>query len=123
MTNRVQEHANDVSLDRLAQMAGVSRRHLARLFDSLVGVTPRRFCRLARFKTGLAYAGAGAGVPWAQVAIELGYADQSHMIAELRELAGLTPEMLATRPWFHPFTLEMRPGTESSITHVEPHPR
>jgi AraC-like DNA-binding protein len=54
------------------------------------------------------YAGAGAGVPWARVAAELGYADQSHMIAEFRELSGLTPDALATGRWFHPFILEAR---------------
>jgi AraC-like DNA-binding protein len=113
MTAWVQNHPTNVSVDRLARMAGVSRRHLARLFESAVGVTPKRFCRLARFKTGLAYAGAGPGVPWAQVADELGYADQSHMIAEFGELAGLTPAMLATRPWFHPFILETQPRARS----------
>jgi AraC-like DNA-binding protein len=42
------------------------------------------------------------------VAAELGYADQSHMIAEFRELSSLTPEALATQRWFHPFILEAR---------------
>jgi AraC-like DNA-binding protein len=47
-------------------------------------------------------------VQWAEVAAELGYADQSHMIAEFRELSGLTPDALATQRWFHPFILEAR---------------
>jgi AraC-like DNA-binding protein len=42
------------------------------------------------------------------VAAELGYADQSHMIAEFRELGGLSPEVLATQRWFHPFILDAR---------------
>lgn len=40
---------------------------------------------------------------WARVAMELGYADQSHMIAEFREFSSLTPHMLATERWWHPF--------------------
>lgn len=40
---------------------------------------------------------------WPRVAA-LGYTDPSHMIAEFRELSGLTPEILATERWFHPFT-------------------
>ena len=47
-------------------------------------------------------------MPWARVAAELGYADQSHMIAEFRELSSLTPERLATERWFHPFILEAK---------------
>ena len=99
---------------RLADAAGVSRRHLTRVFRQVVGVSPKRYCRLARFQAGLAYAGAGAGVKWAQVAAELGYADQSHMIAEFREMSSLTPEALATQRWFHPFILEARSKIQRS---------
>jgi AraC-like DNA-binding protein len=93
---------------RLAHAVGVSRQHLTRVFRQVVGVSPKRYCRLARFRAALIYAGAGANVQWAQVAAELGYADQSHMIAEFRELSSLTPEMLGTQQWFHPFILEAR---------------
>jgi AraC-like DNA-binding protein len=69
----------------------------------IVGVPPKLFARLARFQSGLAYTGCGAEVDWAETALELGYADQSHMIAEFREFSGLTPETLARQRWFHPF--------------------
>jgi len=93
---------------RLADAAGVSRRHLTRVFREIVGVGPKRYSRLARFQAGLIYAGAGKGVAWGRVSADLGYADQSHMIAEFREFSSLTPEMLATERWFHPFILEAR---------------
>jgi AraC-like DNA-binding protein len=92
----------------LADAAGVSRQHLTRVFRQVVGVSPKRYCRLARFQAGLVYAGAGPGVSWARVAAELGYADQSHMIAEFRELSSLTPEALANQRWFHPFILQAK---------------
>lgn len=95
-----------LTVGRLAEAAGVSRQHLTRLFRPTIGVSPKRYCRLARFQAGLAFAGAGPGVNWAEVAAELGYADQSHMIAEFRELSGLTPDALATQQWFHPFILQ-----------------
>lgn len=97
-----------ITVRRLAAAAGVSRQHLTRVFREVVGVSPKRYCRLARFQAGLIHAGVGAGVKWAQVAAELGYADQSHMIAEFRELGSLTPEELATQRWFHPFISEAR---------------
>jgi AraC-like DNA-binding protein len=92
-----------LKIERLADAAGVSRQHLTRSFREAVGVTPKLFARLARFQAGLACAGCGANVDWAQAALELGYADQSHMIAEFREFSGLTPETLAQERWFHPF--------------------
>ena len=97
-----------MTVHRLADAAGVSRRQLTRVFRQVVGVSPKRYCRLARFQSGLGLAGVGSGVKWARVAAELGYADQSHMIAEFRELSSLTPEALATQQWFHPFILDAR---------------
>jgi AraC-like DNA-binding protein len=92
-----------VSVSQLADAAGVSRQHLGRTFRDFVGVSPKVFLRLARFQSGLAYAGCGERVEWARAAVELGYADQSHMIAEFREFSSLTPYQLATERWFHPF--------------------
>ena len=92
-----------LKIERLADAAGVSRQHLTRSFREAVGIAPKLFARLARFQAGLACAGCGANVDWAQAAFELGYADQSHMIAEFREFSGLTPETLARQRWFHPF--------------------
>jgi AraC-like DNA-binding protein len=92
-----------VTVEELARGAGVSRQHLTRQFRERLGVGPKLYCRLARFQSGLVYAGCRTRVDWAQAAVEMGYADQSHMIAELRQFSGLTPHALASRDWFHPF--------------------
>jgi AraC-like DNA-binding protein len=92
-----------VTVDALARAAGVSRQHLSREFRERIGITPKLYTRLARFQSGLVYAGARARVDWAWAAVDMGYADQSHMIAEFREFGGLTPSTLASRAWFHPF--------------------
>jgi AraC-like DNA-binding protein len=92
-----------VTIESLADAAGVSRQHLTRVFRERVGISPKLYCRLARFQSALAYARAGDRVDWARVACDLGYADQSHMIAEFREFSSLTPHMLATGRWYHPF--------------------
>lgn len=90
-------------VEQLSNAAGVSRQHLARVFREFVGVRPKLYCRLARFQSALAYAGRGDDVEWAQAAVALGYADQSHMIAEFKEFSSLTPQRLAAERWFHPF--------------------
>ena len=97
------EERGQVSVDQLAGAAGVSRQHLTRVFRQEVGVPPKLYSRLARFQSGLAYAGLGARVQWSGVAADLGYADQSHMIAEFKEFSSLTPHQLGARHWFHPF--------------------
>jgi len=92
-----------VSVDRLAESAGVSRQRLSRVFHELVGVSPKLYCRLARFHSALGFAAAGERVTWAGVAAALGYADQSHMIAEFREFSSLTPQQIVSARVFHPF--------------------
>jgi AraC-like DNA-binding protein len=92
-----------VTVERLARAAGVSRQHLTREFRERIGLAPKLYCRLARFRAGLAYVGSPARIDWARAAADMGYADQSHMIAEFRRFSGLTPEALVRRYWFHPF--------------------
>jgi AraC-like DNA-binding protein len=98
----VLERGGRLTVEELAFAAGVSRQQLGRVFRDRVGVAPKLFCRLARFQAALAYAQRGT-VNWAQAAAALGYADQSHMIAELREFSSLTPARLAGGSVFHPF--------------------
>lgn len=92
-----------MTVDTMARVTGVSRQHLSREFRERIGVAPKLYSRLARFQSGLVYAGSRARVDWARVALDMGYVDQSHMIAEFREFGGLTPRTLASCDWFHPF--------------------
>jgi AraC-like DNA-binding protein len=94
----VHRQRGQVTVQHLADAAGISRQHLARTFGEGIGVTPKMYCRLARFRASLACTGGGAGM-----AADLGYFDQSHMIAEFKEFSGLTPGTLAAQRYFHPF--------------------
>ena len=97
------QHRGRVTIEAMAHDAGVSRQHFSRQFRECLGISPKLYCRLARFHSGLAYAHAQGRVDWAQTALDLGYADQSHMIAEFRQFSALTPQALAGGHWFHPF--------------------
>ena len=99
----IEQRAGRVSVEQLTCDAGVSRQHLARIFRERVGVTPKLYARLARFQSSLAYTGAGEAADGAHAALALGYADQSHWIAEFKEFSGFTPHSFAARRWFHPF--------------------
>jgi AraC-like DNA-binding protein len=99
----VLRHRGRVTIEAMADDAGVSRQHFSRQFRERLGISPKRYCRLARFQSGLAHAYARGKVDWAETALDLGYADQSHMIAEFRQFSALTPQALASGRWFHPF--------------------
>jgi AraC-like DNA-binding protein len=99
-----------VTVETMAQAAGVSRQHLTREFRRRFGIGPKLYCRLARFQSGLQYVGLDARRDWARASAELGYADQSHMIAEFRQFSSLTPQALSDRYWFHPFIERAKRG-------------
>ncbi|MGZ7079073.1 MAG: helix-turn-helix domain-containing protein, partial [Thermoanaerobaculia bacterium] len=59
-------------------------------FDAAVGVSPKMFARVVRFRRVLREIAAPA-VDWSDVALSAGYFDQSHLIADFRQFAGTTP--------------------------------
>lgn len=78
------------SISELANQCGVHRVHLARSFRRHVGLPPARFRRVMRLiRTVNALRRDRDAL--ADVAAAEGYADQSHMIRELRADTGLTP--------------------------------
>jgi AraC-like DNA-binding protein len=87
--DRILASGGAARIDALSLDLGVSRQHLARQFLHHVGVPPKTFARVARFRRLVSSLDAGAN--WAGLAIEHGYYDQSHLISEFRELAGTTP--------------------------------
>jgi AraC-like DNA-binding protein len=66
---------------------GVSARQLQRRVSAAAGYGPKMLARVLRFRRLQALAPA----PLVELALEAGYADQAHMTAEVRLLAGLSP--------------------------------
>ena len=82
-------YADPVSLDQLANIAGLSRFYLCRLFRRETGLSPSAYqmqIRIDRAKQLLA-----RGIPIAQVASETGFYDQSHFGYHFKRLVGTTP--------------------------------
>jgi AraC-like DNA-binding protein len=91
-----------ITVDKMADLAGVSRQYLSRVFQNQIGVSPKLYCRLARFRA-LLEGSSVVLVDWSGVAATMGYSDQSHMIAEFRKFSGITPAQFIRTETFHPF--------------------
>ncbi|MEV6108186.1 helix-turn-helix domain-containing protein [Streptomyces sp. NPDC051940] len=90
--------AGDTSLVRVDQLAGatgLSVRGLQRLFAEYVGASPKWVLRRARLHEAAARADAGAGVDWAGLAADLGYADQAHFTRDFTAAVGVAPTRYA----------------------------
>jgi AraC-like DNA-binding protein len=87
----------EAGVAELARYIGVGERQLERIFAERVGLGPKAFARVARFQALLRRVGdTEVSVPWAALALELGYSDQAHMAREVKRLSGMTPTELAS---------------------------
>lgn len=84
-------------IDDLAERLGVSRRQLERLFLDQVGVSPKLYAMFERCHRAMRSLSGRSRISLADAALEIGYADQSHMTRELMRLAGETPARLLRR--------------------------
>lgn len=96
-----------VRVEQLAAVAGVGVRTLQRMFARHLGVGPAWVVRRWRIVEAADRAAAGDHVAWAELAVELGYADQAHLVRDFRA-------HLATTPAAYTRALGARSATESS---------
>lgn len=76
----------------VADLVGLGRRRLRDVFTCEVGVAPKLYARLHRFHGVKAYVASSPSVPaWAALAATAGYADQSHLIRDFIDFAGVSP--------------------------------
>ncbi|WMY78806.1 helix-turn-helix domain-containing protein [Citricoccus sp. I39-566] len=80
-----------VRVEHVAERLGTSTRGVQRLARSHVGLPPLAIIRRYRLQEAAARLREDASVVIADVAAELGYADQAHLSRDFRTVLGLTP--------------------------------
>lgn len=91
---RVRQYLNDhytenVTLDDLVTVSGLSAYHLIRVFRSQVGLPPHAY--LEQVRVNRARPLLRAGHPIVDVAIATGFTDQSHFSRHFKRMTGVTP--------------------------------
>jgi AraC-like DNA-binding protein len=102
---RLEATAGAVPIGALARELGWSQKRLIAHFRDEIGLTPKRAAGVLRFQALVGHLRAGRVRGWADLATECGYADQSHLVHDVRRFAGVAPtELLAA------FSLPRRDG-------------
>lgn len=78
-----------ISLEELAQQVGLSRYAIIRLFKANVGLTPHAF--QINLKINQARAQLKQGISLVELAVNLGFSDQSHFHKAFKAHTGITP--------------------------------
>lgn len=81
--------------------SGFSARYVIDRFKMQVGLAPKPYCRVLRFQQAVRRAHRGALDDWSALAIDCGFADQSHLVREFRAFAGLPPSAYLDRRTSH----------------------
>jgi AraC-like DNA-binding protein len=74
-----------------AKYLGLSQRRFIQVFKAEVGMTPKLFSRIQRFQQTRTNIQHNPSINWADIAVDHGYFDQSHLIREFLEFSGLSP--------------------------------
>jgi AraC-like DNA-binding protein len=85
--------AEEISVERLARVAGLSPSHFSTLFHASFGESPHR--HLLRLRVERARELLEKGADPAAAALAVGFCDQSHLGRHMRRMLGITPGAIA----------------------------
>ena len=93
---RVQQHidahlASALTLEQLADVAGMSLFHFCRVFRDSLGVTPHQYILGRRMEQARRLLWAGTGMSMLEVALACGFGSSSHFSAQFKRHTGQTP--------------------------------
>jgi len=92
------DHPEVTRVDELAGEVGLSERSLQRLVEQRIGLSPKWLLQRRRLHDAVEALKAGRGT-LAEMAADLGYADQAHFTHDFRTVTGMTPgEYLKDQP-------------------------
>jgi AraC-like DNA-binding protein len=93
---RIEQSGGTVDVRALTRQLGYSQRHVIAMFRDQVDLPPKLLARIIRFHRLVKHLRSGGGGTWADLALEFGYYDQSHLVRDVRQFTGITPT--AVRP-------------------------
>lgn len=118
--NWVGQHHDKVSVQNVAEHFFISRKTLERRFLQRVGVTPKQYMRMIRFRNAYTQLSLHNYHEMMDLVEENGYFDQMHMIKDFKQFIGATPSELLKSPNFMQpsyHTQYRRLSTEPSTIH------
>lgn len=83
-------YADPISMSEMAEMAGLSSTHFNRRFRQLLRLTPTAYLRSVRVQVAQSLL-ATTSRTLAEIAVDVGFTDQSHLTRRFREVTGMTP--------------------------------
>jgi len=84
-------HRGDLRIQQLEEKSGYTGRTIHRQFSQDTGMSPKTFCRIVRCQAALETLNTGHDVSFSELALDLGFSDQSHFLRDFKKLVSTTP--------------------------------
>jgi AraC-like DNA-binding protein len=97
LATMIDRRYGQVTIRELGYTCGYSVRTVDRLFQEVMGLSPKFYARAMRLRHTLHGLVQYPATPWADLVGNYGYYDQPHFIKEFAALTGLRPEEYRTR--------------------------
>lgn len=94
LTQRILASNGAAPIAEVAAGLNLSYRQLLRRFYAASGLTPKEFARLRRLRAACMEAVQSADPEWADLSFAAGFADQSHLMREFRDIYGWPPRLV-----------------------------
>ena len=88
------DNPHSFNLDSFASQACLSHRQFERRFVQQVGITPRFYQRMGRFRKAFEWKLKHSTVSWLDIAWQMGYSDYQHLVKDCKQFSGNTPNQL-----------------------------
>lgn len=87
----IRQTGGKLPLTEVAAAGCLSLRHFERKFKSAIGVSPKTFSKITKFRHTLSYLKRNNNAGLLSVAVDCGYYDQAHLIKDFKSLSGNLP--------------------------------
>lgn len=91
IVNYIIAHREITSVEDVVSQFKLNKRTLQRIFRQYVGVSPKWVIQRYRLHEVAERLAGGESVDWPRMVVELGYADQAHLIKDFKAVVGKTP--------------------------------
>ena len=90
--NTIESKKGNISILNVAKDLSISSKHLERKFRHYVGLTPKEFSKILRFRNAISLIKQDRIKSFSLLACEAGYYDQSHFIRDFQKFTGTSPQ-------------------------------
>ncbi len=81
-----------LQIDQIAELSNLSTRTLQRRMKEVIGVSPKSYSSIMRFKQVMNLLNSSTTTDWQDILFNCGYYDQAHFIKDFKKYTGHTPK-------------------------------